>query len=193
MFRSILVSSRRSCPYHFDKEVLYCVITPDLFIHSWRTFHRSLYIICLLVNSISCLYRSLSSITSRTLLNRAFPKCRQFCSYHIKMPSHFRGASFLHDSIKFNHFKKSLLFFLYLCCICLWYIDISFCHYPAAQVLEEPGILGYCFAMYDYSAMEPNQISLKHGDRIAIVNKAGANRGWWKGRLDGKVSLTINV
>ena len=52
---------------------------------------------------------------------------------------------------------------------------------------DDPGVLGYCYALYDYLALEPNQLSLRRGDRVAVVSKAGASRGWWKGRLHGKV------
>jgi len=48
-------------------------------------------------------------------------------------------------------------------------------------------LLGYCYALYDYSAMEPNQISMRHGDRITILSKAGGQRGWWKGSNNGKI------
>jgi len=55
--------------------------------------------------------------------------------------------------------------------------------------VDEPGVVGFCYALYDYMAMEPNQISLRRGDRVAIVSKAGSSRGWWKGRNGGKVIL----
>jgi len=57
-----------------------------------------------------------------------------------------------------------------------------------AALTDEPGVIGYCYALYDYLALEPNQLSLRRGDRIAVVSKAGASRGWWKGRLRGKVN-----
>jgi len=52
---------------------------------------------------------------------------------------------------------------------------------------EDPGVISYCYALYDYVAVEPNQLSLRRGDRVAVTSKAGASRGWWKGRLHGKV------
>jgi len=58
----------------------------------------------------------------------------------------------------------------------------------AAVTDEDPGVLGYCYALYDYIAVETNQLSLRRGDRVAVISKAGASRGWWKGRLHGKVS-----
>lgn len=50
------------------------------------------------------------------------------------------------------------------------------------------GVLGYCRAQYDYAATAANQISLREGDVIAIVSKAGEKNGWWKGSKDGQVS-----
>ena len=58
---------------------------------------------------------------------------------------------------------------------------------PGAAVTDEPGVLGYCYALYDYVAVELNQLSLRRGDRVAVISKAGASRGWWKGRRHGKV------
>ncbi|KAI0230095.1 Guanine nucleotide exchange factor VAV2 [Lamellibrachia satsuma] len=47
-------------------------------------------------------------------------------------------------------------------------------------------IIGYCTALYDYSANQPSQLSLKEGDRVAIISKAGGDRGWWRGQIDDK-------
>ena len=44
-------------------------------------------------------------------------------------------------------------------------------------------ILSYAFAIYDFSPSAVNQIALKEGDRVAIVSKAGGDRGWWKGQI----------
>ncbi len=51
-----------------------------------------------------------------------------------------------------------------------------------------PQILGYCRASYDYSANQPNQLSLRKDDRVGIISRAGEDRGWWKGQLRGKVT-----
>ena len=53
-----------------------------------------------------------------------------------------------------------------------------------------PQILGYCRANYDYSANQPNQLSLRKDDRIGIISRAGEDRGWWKGQLRGKVTIS---
>lgn len=52
---------------------------------------------------------------------------------------------------------------------------------------HEPGIIGHCVAQYDYLPMETNQIAFKVGDKIAIISKTRGNRGWWKGKIGGKV------
>jgi len=58
---------------------------------------------------------------------------------------------------------------------------------------SDPKVIGYCEAQYDYSPMETNQIAFKVGERIAILSKSRGNRGWWKGRIDGKVSSLCRV
>jgi len=52
----------------------------------------------------------------------------------------------------------------------------------------QQNFIGYCYAMYDYAAVAPNQISLREGDRIGIMSKGGESRGWWKGRNGSQVS-----
>lgn len=58
--------------------------------------------------------------------------------------------------------------------------------YPFKQASVAP-ILGWCVANFDYAANQPNQLSLSKGDRVAIINKAGDSRGWWKGQISGRV------
>jgi len=62
------------------------------------------------------------------------------------------------------------------------YIDWTF-----AGLVSDPKVLGYCEAQYDFSPMETNQIAFKVGQRIAILSKSRGNRGWWKGKINGKV------
>ena len=52
-------------------------------------------------------------------------------------------------------------------------------------------ILSYAVAIYDFSPSAVNQITLKEGDRVAIVSKAGGDRGWWKGQIVDKGSKKI--
>lgn len=42
-------------------------------------------------------------------------------------------------------------------------------------------ILSYAKAVYDYAATATSQISLKAGDRVAVISKTGSDKGWWKG------------
>lgn len=42
-------------------------------------------------------------------------------------------------------------------------------------------VLSYAKAVYDYAATATSQISLKAGDRVAVLSKTGSDKGWWKG------------
>ena len=46
-----------------------------------------------------------------------------------------------------------------------------------------PPIIGKAEVSFDYSSTEPNQINLRTGDLVAIISKAGGDRGWWKGAV----------
>ena len=46
-----------------------------------------------------------------------------------------------------------------------------------------PPIVGKALVSYDYSSTETNQINLMSGDVVAIISKAGGDRGWWKGAV----------
>lgn len=56
---------------------------------------------------------------------------------------------------------------------------------------QAPPPLGYCCALYNFSANEPNQLSFMANDRITIVNKNSGNQFWWRGRLNGRVLINI--
>ncbi|XP_038079011.1 nostrin-like isoform X2 [Patiria miniata] len=45
-------------------------------------------------------------------------------------------------------------------------------------------VIGQCVALFDYEATEPEEISLKEGDIINIVQKF--EDGWWHGEIGGK-------
>lgn len=52
-------------------------------------------------------------------------------------------------------------------------------------------MIGQCVVKFDYSATEPNQLSLRTGEIITIVSKAEEGKGWWKGESrNGKVCFT---
>ncbi|XP_052474148.1 SH3 domain-containing kinase-binding protein 1 isoform X1 [Carassius gibelio] len=42
-----------------------------------------------------------------------------------------------------------------------------------------------CQAMFDYTAVAEDELNLKKGDVIAIVNKTTEDEGWWEGELNG--------
>ncbi|KAG8191668.1 hypothetical protein JTE90_016456 [Oedothorax gibbosus] len=48
-------------------------------------------------------------------------------------------------------------------------------------------ILGYAEALYEFEATAANMLSLKVGDRIAVLSKAGNQKGWWKGQVGENV------
>lgn len=52
---------------------------------------------------------------------------------------------------------------------------------------HEESILGYAEVLYDFEGHSPNMLTLQKGDRIAILSKAGNQKGWWKGQLNGCV------
>jgi hypothetical protein len=58
---------------------------------------------------------------------------------------------------------------------------------PMKDSASDPSIIGHCLAQYDYSPMETNQIAFRVGEKIAIISKLRGSRGWWKGKINGKV------
>ncbi|XP_035216160.1 protein vav-like isoform X3 [Stegodyphus dumicola] len=48
-------------------------------------------------------------------------------------------------------------------------------------------IIGYAEALYDFQGNAPNMLSLHKGDRVAVLSKAGNQKGWWKGQIDENV------
>jgi SH3 domain len=53
-------------------------------------------------------------------------------------------------------------------------------------VQDGPVIIGYCRALYDYSARNQRELSFRVDDIITITSNKGL---WWKGELDGRVRL----
>ncbi|XP_058602151.1 SH3 domain-containing protein 21 isoform X4 [Onychostoma macrolepis] len=43
-----------------------------------------------------------------------------------------------------------------------------------------------CQAMFDYTAVAEDELNLKKGDVIAIINKSTEDDGWWEGELNGR-------
>ena len=65
--------------------------------------------------------------------------------------------------------------------------------YTYVALAADKGFQSYCLALYDYAACEPNQLSISAYDVIGILNKAGDSRGWWKGYLNGRVSIPLET
>jgi len=63
--------------------------------------------------------------------------------------------------------------------------------YTLTALANAKGFVEYCLAQYDYAALQPNQLSISAYDVIGILNKAADSQGWWKGYLDGKVSIML--
>lgn len=60
-----------------------------------------------------------------------------------------------------------------------------------ADLAANKGFLAYCLAQYDYAALQPNQLSISQYDVIGIFDKTADSQGWWKGYLNGKVSIVL--
>ncbi|XP_016364399.1 SH3 domain-containing protein 21 isoform X2 [Sinocyclocheilus rhinocerous] len=43
-----------------------------------------------------------------------------------------------------------------------------------------------CQVMFDYKAVAEDELNLKKGDVIAIINKSTEDEGWWEGELNGR-------
>ncbi|XP_043116371.1 SH3 domain-containing protein 21 isoform X2 [Puntigrus tetrazona] len=43
-----------------------------------------------------------------------------------------------------------------------------------------------CQVMFDYTAVAEDELNLKKGDVIAIINKSTEDDGWWEGELNGR-------
>uniref|UniRef100_A0A3B3VHX9 SH3 domain containing 21 n=1 Tax=Poecilia latipinna TaxID=48699 RepID=A0A3B3VHX9_9TELE len=44
----------------------------------------------------------------------------------------------------------------------------------------------YCQVMFDYKATAPDELELKKGNIVAILNKETEDEGWWEGELNGR-------
>lgn len=54
-------------------------------------------------------------------------------------------------------------------------------------------ILSYAEALYDFQGNSPNMLTLHKGDRIAVLDKAGNQKGWWKGKIDKSVNIVSDI
>lgn len=46
-----------------------------------------------------------------------------------------------------------------------------------------------CKVIYSYKPANEDELELKEGDIITILNKDLPDKGWWKGELKGKVGV----
>jgi hypothetical protein len=46
--------------------------------------------------------------------------------------------------------------------------------------------VGRCRALYDYGAQEADELTLREGDVIDVIQKSGE---WWEGTLNGKTGV----
>lgn len=57
--------------------------------------------------------------------------------------------------------------------------------YKTAVAANEP--IGYAVAMYSFTGNASNLLTLRKGDRVAVLSKAGEEKGWWKGQIGFRV------
>lgn len=48
-------------------------------------------------------------------------------------------------------------------------------------------VIGQAKAMYDFSARDTRELTLRENEMVAIISKAGGHRGWWKGCIGERV------
>ncbi|CAH8444195.1 unnamed protein product [Schistosoma mattheei] len=73
---------------------------------------------------------------------------------------------------------------------CFDEVDITLL-YPYQRCPSSP--LFYVRANFDFHDTSNSRfLNLKGGDRIAVVSRAAEDRGWWKGWLNGRVSLYVS-
>ncbi|CAH8487172.1 unnamed protein product [Schistosoma rodhaini] len=73
---------------------------------------------------------------------------------------------------------------------CFDEVDITLL-YPYQKCPSSP--LFYVRANFDFHDTSNTRfLNLKGGDRIAVVSRAAEDRGWWKGWLNGRVSLYVS-
>ena len=48
-------------------------------------------------------------------------------------------------------------------------------------------MIGQAKAMYDFSARDTRELTLRENEMVAIISKAGGHRGWWKGCIGDRV------
>lgn len=68
--------------------------------------------------------------------------------------------------------------------------EVQTCLTTPYQRLPETSVLFYARAIYDFDgSSNPRMLTLFKGDLVAVVSMKGDDRGWWKGRLNGKTGF----
>lgn len=60
---------------------------------------------------------------------------------------------------------------------------------PYKQALNNFEPIGYAIAIYSFTGNSSEYLSLRKGDRIAILSKAAEEKGWWKGQIDKRIGF----
>lgn len=63
--------------------------------------------------------------------------------------------------------------------------------YPPDPPRSGPKPVGYCAALFDYAAQEPDDLSLSKGDKLAVVEHLSED--WWKGYKTGSTPEKAGV
>ncbi|XP_053351356.1 SH3 domain-containing protein 21 [Clarias gariepinus] len=55
-----------------------------------------------------------------------------------------------------------------------------------ASIRKKTNIKECCQVMFDYTGNAEDELDLKKGDIVTIINKASGDEGWWEGELNGR-------
>jgi guanine nucleotide exchange factor VAV len=78
-----------------------------------------------------------------------------------------------------------------------WYEENSLCEsfnlvntnlmIPYKKAYCNDSIVAYAIALYSFTGNSNNLLSLRKGDKVAILSKAGQAKGWWKGQINDRI------
>lgn len=58
---------------------------------------------------------------------------------------------------------------------------------PYKRALAAMKPIAYALAMYSFTGNAANLLNLRKGEKVAILSKAGEEKGWWKGQIDSRI------
>nr|XP_042895082.1 protein vav [Parasteatoda tepidariorum] len=144
--------------------------------------------------------KKLEELPSGTFLLRISPKQRGSYAISINYQNQVKHMRVCTADNGQHFYLSSTKYFKSIVELINWYQENSLAEsfnglhvtlmipYKKALVgLNNESILGYAEALYDFHATSPNMLSLQKGDRIAVLSKAGNQKGWWKGQIDENV------